>query len=117
MLFNIDLATPVALPNLTIIVEFAAKPKSDSYVKTEANLVLGCGSSRRISRENRSQQEDLLLRDCRHQQLQKSQWRDRRNPQKRLQVYIPDKLSDSSGPAQRSFLRRTVRHSRGRRIP
>src|ERR1700679_1081546 len=38
MLFNIDLATPVALPNLTIIVEFAAKPKSDSCVKTEANL-------------------------------------------------------------------------------
>lgn|SRR5580704_2074409 len=36
MLFNIDLATPMAIPNLTIIVEFAAKPKSDSRAKTEA---------------------------------------------------------------------------------
>jgi hypothetical protein len=31
MLFNIYLATPVATLNPTIIVEFAAKPKSDSY--------------------------------------------------------------------------------------
>jgi hypothetical protein len=31
MLFNIYLATPVETLNPTIIVEFAAKPKSDSY--------------------------------------------------------------------------------------
>jgi len=36
MLFNIDLATPVAIPNLMIIVEFLAKPKSDSCAETEA---------------------------------------------------------------------------------
>jgi len=36
MLFNINLATPVATLNPTIIVEFAAKPKSDSYARLGA---------------------------------------------------------------------------------